>query len=519
MHRVILSLAILTSVSACTVGPNYAPPQELPPDAWFEFAVSPTTRPEGSATGPTSRPTSVLTRGPIPVAWWTTFHDPKLDDLIIRAARSNLDLRRAQSRIVEARAQRRVTAADAYPELNTSGSYTHSRAGFAGIGGGAAGGSTTGGGSSNSATSGSSAGEFDLFQAGFDASWEIDVFGRVRRSVEAADADIQAAIEDRRDVMVSLLAEVARNYVELRGFQQQTRIARENLVSQRETLGVTKQRLERGLATSLDTARAQAQVATTASQIPSLDASARQAAHRLAVLLGLQPQALADELLREAVIPTPPPSVPVGIPAELLRRRPDIRRAERQLAALTARVGVATADLYPRFALSGSLGLQSADFGSLFNYASRIYSIGPSISWPIFDAGRIRANIEVTNAQQEGALLAYQQTVLTAYRDVEDALIMYTRELERRNTLAAAAAANQQATNLANELYTAGRTDFLSVLQAQRDLFQSQDALVQSDRLVSSNLIALYKALGGGWEIESRGADDLAMKAQTNEKK
>ncbi|HSI33232.1 MAG TPA: TolC family protein, partial [Tepidisphaeraceae bacterium] len=187
--------------------------------------------------------------------------------------------------------------------------------------------------------------------------------------------------------------------------------------------------------------------------------------------------------------------------AELLRRRPDVRRAERQLAAATARVGVATADLYPRFSLVGSLGLQSTDFGSMFNYASRLYSIGPSVTWPIFDAGRIRANIAVNNAQLEQFLAAYEQTVLNALREVEDALIAYQRELDRRTTLAAAANANQRAVTLSNELYTAGRTDFLSVLQAERDLFQSQDALVQSDRLVSANLIALYKALGGGWEL------------------
>ncbi|MEZ0267428.1 MAG: TolC family protein, partial [Phycisphaerae bacterium] len=343
--------------------------------------------------------------------------------------------------------------------------------------------------------------EATIWRTGFDASWEIDVFGRVRRSVEAADADLAAAVEDRRDVMITLLADVARNYVELRGFQQQAKIARENLVSQRETRKVIQTRFERGLAPRLDIERTAAQVATTASAIPTFDAAARQAAHRLAVLLGLRPQALADELLKEAVIPAPPPSVPVGVPAELLRRRPDVRRAERQLAAATARVGVATADLYPRFSLVGSLGLQSTDFGSMFNYASRLYSIGPSVTWPIFDAGRIRANIAVNNAQLEEFLAAYEQSVLTALREVEDALIAYQRELDRRTTLAAAANANQRAVTLSNELYTAGRTDFLSVLQAERDLFQSQDALVQSDRLVSANLIALYKALGGGWEL------------------
>ncbi|HYE19908.1 MAG TPA: efflux transporter outer membrane subunit [Tepidisphaeraceae bacterium] len=511
----LLPLLSVVLITGCTVGPNYQAPQTTAPDAWFEFALAPATPPDpvGDTTGPTSRPASVLSRGPVPVAWWTSFKDAKLDDLIVRATRANLDLRRAAARVTEARAQRRGTASDALPALDIGGGYSHVRSGAGAIGGSSASAGSSGGGTSApvAGSSGSTGAEFDIWQAGFDASWEIDVFGRVRRAVEAADAGLAAAVEDRRDVMITLLSDVARNYVELRGFQQQARIARENLDSQRETRKVIQTRFDRGLAPRLDLERTAAQVATTASAIPTFDANARQAAHRLAVLLGLQPQALANELLKENAIPAPPPSVPVGVPADLLRRRPDVRRAERQLAAAVARIGVATADLYPRFSLAGSLGLQSTDFGSLFNYASRIYSIGPQVSWNIFDAGRIRANIAVGTAQQEQLLATYEQTVLNALREVEDALIAYQRELDRRTTLAAAVNANQRAVALANELYTAGRTDFLSVLQAERDLFQSQDALVQSDRLVSSNLIALYKALGGGWELHEQ-APQVARK-------
>jgi NodT family efflux transporter outer membrane factor (OMF) lipoprotein len=210
--------------------------------------------------------------------------------------------------------------------------------------------------------------------------------------------------------------------------------------------------------------------------------------------------ALADGLLPEQAIPKPPPDVPVGLPSELLRRRPDIRRSERELAAATARIGAATADLFPRFSLTGSLGVQGSEAKDLFNYSSRFFSVGPSISWPIFDAGRIRSNIRVQNARQEQAVAAYEQSVLVALRDVEDALVAYLREEDRRRRLATAAEANRRAVELANQLYDAGRTDFLNVLQAQRDLFASQDALVQSDRTVSTNLVALYKALGGGWQ-------------------
>jgi NodT family efflux transporter outer membrane factor (OMF) lipoprotein len=258
-------------------------------------------------------------------------------------------------------------------------------------------------------------------------------------------------------------------------------------------------------------------VATTASAIPSLDALARQSIHRLGVLLGEPPMALAEALAPPQQIPKPPPDVPVGLPSDLLRRRPDVRRAERRLAASTARIGAATADLFPRFSLTGSLGTQAGEAKGLFNYANRFYSIGPRVSWPIFDAGRIRANIRVQNAREEQALAAYEQTVLLALRDVEDALVGYLREEDRRRTLATAAEANRRAVELANQLYNAGRTDFLNVLQAQRDLFASQDALVQSDRLVSTNLVALYKALGGGLGAgrpagggDARGTGDAA---------
>ncbi len=470
-----LLAAVMAGIGGCMVGPNYHPRAATMPSQWGEL----------SDAGPATRPVAAT---PV-VQWWKTFDDSDLNSLIERAVASNWDLKRAKARVREARAQRDVTRADLFPNVNTGASFsnTHSPTGV--FGGGSAGGSSISG-----------IGDQNLYQAGFDASWEIDVFGGVRRNVEAADADIEAAVEDYRDTTVSLLAEVARNYVELRGFQRQWTIAEENLKAQQQTLDLTQSRLKAGVATDLDVARAQAQVSTTASEIPSLQASARMAIHRLGTLLGVDPMKLSEELSPIKPIPGVPPELPVGVPSDLLRRRPDIRRAERQLAAATARIGVATADLFPKFSLTGSLGLESPKSNNLLNYSSRFYSIGPSVSWPIFDAGRIRANIRVQDAREEQAVAVYEQAVLTALQEVEDALVNYTREEARRRTLVQAAEANDRAVKLATQLYGAGRTDFLSVLQAQRDLFASQDALVQSNRLVSTNLVQLYKALGGGWE-------------------
>jgi NodT family efflux transporter outer membrane factor (OMF) lipoprotein len=505
--RALLALAAAAALAGCTVGKNYQPPQTSTPETWGELG------PTGAATGPATRPSPEP-----PVAqWWTTFADPDLDALIDRAVRSNNDVRRARSRVVEARSQLRVTRADLLPNVNTSGQYSRSRnsqSAFGGAGsfsGGGTGGGTGGGGTGGGGGGGgfvipqfgNGSNEQDFFQAGFDASWEVDVFGGNRRAVEAARADIAAAVEDQRDVTVTLLAEVARNYVDLRGFQRQIAVARENLQAQQQTLELTQSRVRGGVASELDVVRAQAQVATTASQIPTLEANARQAIHRLGVLVGTNPMALSDELSPPKPIPQAPPTVPVGVPSELLRRRPDIRRAERQLAASVARVGSATADLFPRFSLTGSLGLQSSKFTNLMEWGSRFWSIGPSVSWPIFDAGRIRGNIAVQNAREEQAVATYEQSVLTALQEVEDALVSYAKEEARRRQLADAADANRRAVDLANQLYAAGRTDFLSVLQAQRDLFASQDALIQSTSTVSTNLVALYKALGGGWEVST----------------
>jgi NodT family efflux transporter outer membrane factor (OMF) lipoprotein len=480
--RALPLVLLLFIASGCLVGPDFKRPKPAMP---ARYAIAPTTSPTTAQSVATTQPLDV-------VRWWTQFNDPVLDDLVGRAIESNLDLRLATERIRQARAQRGVTASAFWPQVDVSADYRRS-----GSGGG--GESTSSGGVI--VNSGGSR-ERDLFQSGFDATWELDVFGGVRRSIETANAEIQFSIEDRRDVLVTLASEVARNYLDLRGFQRQIDIARRNLDAQKRSLDLTRQRFNGGFVSRLDVVNAEAQVAATASQIPILEQQAQQTIYSLSVLLGREPTALDAELAQVAPIPTTPPEVPIGLPSELLERRPDIRRAEAQLHAATATVGVATADLFPRFSLTGSLGVQSSKFTNWFNWDSRFWSIGPSVSWPVFDAGRITSNIEVQNSLQRQALITYQQTVLNALNETQSALIAYAKEQAHRAALNDAVVASRQSVDIATRLYVNGQTDFLNVLTAQRALFSSEDALAQSDRTVAQNLVALYKALGGGWGIE-----------------
>jgi NodT family efflux transporter outer membrane factor (OMF) lipoprotein len=293
---------------------------------------------------------------------------------------------------------------------------------------------------------------------------------------------------------------VAENYVELRAYQAQMAIARRNLQSQQHTLSLTESRFKQGIASALDAMRARAQVATTEAAIPLLETAAQHAIRRLGLLTGREPMTLWNMLMEPQELSLRPPEVPLGLPADLLRRRPDIRRAERRLAVATARIGVATADLYPKLSLTGVFDLQSATSGKVFDWPSRFWSIGPTLVWPIFDAGRIRSNIRVQDALTEQALLRYQSTVLASIGEVEDSLTAYRQEQHRRSAQADAVDSNRQAAELSNQLYAQGLIDFLSVLQAERDLYTTEDQLAQSVRAVSSDFIALYKAIGGGWE-------------------
>jgi len=478
-HFVLCSLLALglAMLAGCAVGPKYRAPEAKTPATWDGQTAVTAALPSKTTTDPVKL-----------VTWWQAFDDPTLSSLMERAIRANLDVRQAEARVRQARAARGVAGAPLWPQVDASALYQRSRGSSEAAGGGAI---------------ATVRGVRELFQVGLDASWELDIFGGTRRGIEAATADLRAAVEDRRDVLVTLAGEVGTNYLNLRGFQQQIAIARKNLAAQKKTADITHRRFEAGFVSRLDVANADAQVATTEAQIPLLEASARSAIYSLGVLLGRQPAALAEELSKEAPIPPNPPEVPVGLPSELIRRRPDIRRAEAQVHAATARIGVATADLFPRFFLTGSYGLSSSDLSRLGNLAtSKFWSFGPSVSWPVFAGGRIRANIEVQNALQEQALIEYQKTVLTALQDVETALVAYAKEQEHNKSLAIAVSSNRQAVDLAMQRYVAGKTDFLSVLDAQRSLFATEDALTLSTRTLGTNLIALYKALGGGWEKE-----------------
>ncbi|MGB8992894.1 MAG: efflux transporter outer membrane subunit [Desulfobaccales bacterium] len=458
----------------CAVGPDYRPPETKVPDNWNGQEVVTKNTPSKTTTNPAEL-----------VAWWSNFKDPTLSSLVEMAIRANLDVRLAEARIRQARASMGVAGAPLYPEVDASALYQRSQ-GSSEVGGGGA-----------IATAGAAR---NLWQAGLDASWEIDIFGGTRRGIEAAGADLQAAVEDRHDVLVTLVGDVGNNYINLRGLQQQIDIARENLKAQKRNADIIQKRHDAGFVGGLDVANAKAQVATTEATIPVFESSARAAIYSLGVLLGREPAALEKDLIKQAPTPPTPPEIPVGLPSELLRRRPDIRRAEAQLHAATARIGVATADLFPKFNLAGSFGFSASDVTRIDRWTSNFWSWGPTVTWPIFAGGRIYWNIKVQDALQEQALLTYEKTVLTALKDVETALVAYAKQQETRKSLSEAVVNNRKAVGLSMTLYLAGKSDFLNVLIAQRSLFATEDALAQSTRTVDTNLIALYKALGGGWE-------------------
>jgi len=453
--------------SGCAVGPNYQPPRVDTPSQWTSPLIG------GETNGPAEL-----------ASWWKHFSDPNLDSLMTMAVQSNLTLRGAAARVREARADRDVVAGGLWPSAGSSASYSRNRFGANGF---------------PPLPPGTQL-DYNLYNAGFDAAWELDVFGGTRRTVEAANAEIGAAETGRREVLVSLLAEVARNYTEARGYQQRLIITRQNIEVQQEALSLTQNRYQNGLGSDLEIQQATALLEKTKSQLPSLETGFAQTVHHLAVLLGQPPGALMAEMSAEKPIPSTPPQVPVGLPSDLLQRRPDVQRAERELAAATARIGVATADLFPKFSLTGKIGLASESTGNWFDYASRYWSAGPTAEWEIFAAGSIRANIRVQNARQEQALDAYQQTVLVALEDVENALTAYAREQTRRQSLSQSVQASGQSLELSTQLYKSGLVDFLHVLDAERSLYEAQDALVQSDQAITLDLVQLYKALGGGWQ-------------------
>jgi outer membrane protein, multidrug efflux system len=419
--------------------------------------------------------------------WWNSFRDEELTRLIHLAVANNLDLRLAAARVDEARAARGVAKSAFYPSvgLTTSAERARERVPVFNPG---------------TNTAAFHPVELNNFQVGFDSAWEIDVFGRIRNEVKAASANVRSAEENRRDVLLALLGEVARSYADLRGFQLRLEIAQNNIETQEDTVHLTQARAAAGLATQLDVSRAVAELETTNAVVPSLRSAISASIHRISVLVGQEPGALQRELEASAPVPVVPPEVPVGLPSDLLKRRPDVRRADDEIAAAAANVKAAKADYFPKFTLFGSAGRQATQLHDLSLSLGNFFAVGPAISLPIFTGGRIHSNIAVQNARWKQTQLLYRSTVLTSLEETENALVNYSEEQERRDRLQAAVSQSQTALELSRELYRSGLGDFLAVLDAQRQLYGNEDLLAQSQTAVTTNLIALYKALGGGWE-------------------
>jgi NodT family efflux transporter outer membrane factor (OMF) lipoprotein len=470
--NVLLGAAVL--LSGCTVGPNYRRPVVAVPQTW----------PAEFSTG------SVV--GPVIDDWWKSFHDPELDSLVARAVAANLDLRVAAGRVEEALANRGVARSAALPQITGTVEASHERQIAQGFAPGASG----QGGSLQTAPY-----QTNLFSGLLDMSWEVDLFGGIRRQMQAAGADLTAQQEDRRDVLVSLLGDVAANYAQVRGYQSRLDIAHRNIAIQEDTVKLTCALVNAGQATERDVAQSEALLDSTKATLPVLDSGLKTALHRLSVLLGLQPAALAGELAASAPLPLAPPEVPVGLPSDLLARRPDIRRAEAQLVTATARVGQARADYFPKFSLTGSAGREATQLHDLTLGLTNVFSIGPSVSLPIFTGGKVRSNVAVQIARMKQAQATYESTVLRAVEETDNALVNFDNERRRRDRLEQVVRASQTALDLAQIQYKAGLADFLTVLDSERTLADNQDQLAQSEVSVLTNLISLYKALGGGWKV------------------
>lgn len=485
MAQVSLTVLAALALSGCVVGPDFQRPKSDVPAAW-----------SASATGPESRATTQPLQQP---EWWKTFNDPTLTSLIARAASANLDLRLAVLRIQEARAQRTVAGAAAWPSLDAAGSWQGQRLSENTPTGRLFGLADDIPGLANS-PSASVSNSYGQFQLGFDAFWELDLFGGVRRSIEAADADAATAVEDWRGVEVALFGEVARAYVDLRGAQLKRAVAMENLATARDLLRIAQRRRSLGLSSEIDVSRASAQASLIEAQLPLLERQIVANINELSQLINREPGALRVELETAQPVPPVPPEITVGLPAELLCRRPDIRGAEKRLHAATARQGVAIADRFPRLTLTATAGYQAQDLTNLLDWASRFGMIGPQLVAPLFDAGRRRAKVQVATYRAEAAAVDYGRTVLNALHEVDGALTAYAEEQKRRGSIMQAVSQNRAAVRLARLRYENGLDSILDVLDAERTLHENESLLADSTTAISIRLVALYKALGGGWD-------------------
>ena len=479
-------LALSLLLAGCAMGPDYQPPQPQTPGSWHDLASQAASKPQSSAVNPN---------------WWRSFNDPQLNSLIDRAIAGNLSLQQAVLRIAGAREQLAQARGGLFPSINGSVSARRQQLGAKGMleSSGAYAGLDENAPELRSSLD-SLTQPINLYQGNFDASWELDLWGKVRRQVEAANAQQQESIESRNDALVSLEAEVARAYLQLRGAQSITRTLLTQIDVAQQTLELTQSQQRNGLAPQLDVENARAQLSSLRAQLPQYQAQARQAMNGLAVLMGKPPGALDSELAAEKALPVLPAAVPVGIPSTLARRRPDIRQAEASLHAATANIGVSVAQLFPSLSLTGQLGVRNTDASYLDNWSSHFYSYGPALSIPIFQGGRLVSSVKLSRAQQASSALNYRQTVLTALQDVENALVSYRTDQERVTQMDETVSALQSSFDLASDSYKKGLSTFLDVLDAQRQLAQAKQQAEQARVQSSLDLVALYKALGGGWE-------------------
>jgi multidrug efflux system outer membrane protein len=463
MIKFIPILALLLGLSACTTGPDYQRPETFDQVQWNQ------TLPDGLPTDEVDK------------AWWTQFGDPLLVDLLERAVSGNRDLRAAEARVQRSRALRRETASERYPQLDATGSALRQRTA-----------AEADGGSANTRT---------RYDAGLGASWEIDLFGRTRREVEAGQARMEFSLEQRRGILLGVVTEVARGYYDVRGLQKRIAIVEKNIELQTRTFELVQQLRKLGESSEFDLIRARGQLQLTRSRLPDLNASLQSGIHRLSVLTGELPSALYDEMAKPGTLPAPPELLPVGQLSDIIRRRPDIRAAERELAASTADVGAVQAERFPRFVLLGSVGRAGNSLSSLSDSSQTRYSFGPRLDWPLLQGGDVKARIEGEKAELTEAVARYEQTLLEAFEDVESALVRYLREREKNELLREALTSQELSVGLARNLYNAGEEDFLSVLAAERELINVEDQYVTSETLAVSRLITLFSALGGGWEV------------------
>ncbi len=489
MCRVASSLCAVALVGCRAVGPEFQPPREPVPQAYAGVAQV------SDAGAP--RPIDTTPPGAF---WWQEFHDPTLDGLEKEAAAGNLTLQAAYLRIVEARMQIQSARAEGLPSLRASASYEREELGVAGIlkaQGGLPPGATSPAAQSLISTLEA---PINLYQAGFDASWELDLFGRVRRSVEAARAQADQIVESRNDLLVSLEAELAQTYLQLRAAQSLRKITDALIDAQHQVVDLTLNRRQHGLAGEADVQAARAQLASLQSGIPPLDQTLVTSRHALAILTGRSPTELDTAFDQSGELPAPPAEISVGVPSTLARRRPDIRNAEAALHLATAEVGVSIAALFPDISLTGNFGFRNTKPGYLFDWASHIYTVGPTVSLPIFQGGALIANVRLSKARAAEAALTYRQTVLSALQDVEDGLTGLQTDARRSAALAQAVRADRQSLDIDLNSYEHGLVSYVAVLTQQLQTVEAQQQLEQARLAQCIDLVKLYKALGGGWE-------------------